>query len=226
MSFEADEDEIRDAVKRGDVEWVLAAFKYKGTEVSKCTCDAIGDGPCPTHARENSLQDELLKLKQQFEDHIDVMRKEGLDIDMDDRLMPVWTGRIHRPGTDGGSNPRITEVWDELTRFGDENTTLRALVATRKCVYGHNQKGEGCELGYPGCACADDLLVFDMERSPKAGKTIQALRKELSDFHDHAIDQGFHLCDGIPGGCPVVNVLKKFNLFGVPHASEESLEEG
>lgn len=36
---------------------------------------------------------------------------------------------------------------------------------------------------------------------------VEALRSELSDFHDHVIDQGHHDCEGIPGGCPVVNVL-------------------
>lgn len=29
---------------------------------SLCLCDAIGNDPCPVHARENSLQDELLKI--------------------------------------------------------------------------------------------------------------------------------------------------------------------
>lgn len=34
MSFEADEDEIREAFKRGDIEWILAAFRYRGKESS------------------------------------------------------------------------------------------------------------------------------------------------------------------------------------------------
>lgn len=34
-----------------------------------------------------------------------------------------------------------------------------------------------------------------------------ALRAELLDFHNHTIDQGWHDCDGIPGGCPVLTVL-------------------
>jgi uncharacterized protein YicC (UPF0701 family) len=34
MSFEADEDEIREAFERGDIEWILAAFRYKGKESS------------------------------------------------------------------------------------------------------------------------------------------------------------------------------------------------
>ncbi len=28
-----------------------------------CTCDDIGDSPCPRHKRENDLENELLKLK-------------------------------------------------------------------------------------------------------------------------------------------------------------------
>lgn len=39
--------------------------------------------------------------------------------------------------------------------------------------------------------------------------TSPELFSELIDFHDHAIDQGWHDCDGIPGGCPVMNVLIK-----------------
>lgn len=35
------------------------------------------------------------------------------------------------------------------------------------------------------------------------------LLSELRDFHDHTIDQGWHDCDGIPGGCPVANLLAK-----------------
>lgn len=29
----------------------------------ECTCDAVGDGPCPAHGRESRLQDELIALK-------------------------------------------------------------------------------------------------------------------------------------------------------------------
>lgn len=39
--------------------------------------------------------------------------------------------------------------------------------------------------------------------------TSPELFSELIDFHDHAIDQGWHDCDAIPGGCPVMNVLIK-----------------
>lgn len=30
---------------------------------------------------------------------------------------------------------------------------------------------------------------------------------ELKDLHDHIIDIGHHDCDGIPGGCPVLQRL-------------------
>jgi hypothetical protein len=35
------------------------------------------------------------------------------------------------------------------------------------------------------------------------------LPRELIDFHDHAIDQDWHGCDGIPGGCPVAAAMAK-----------------
>lgn len=38
-----------------------------------CTCDEIGDGPCEAHARENALQDELIKIKQRLTDAEEVL---------------------------------------------------------------------------------------------------------------------------------------------------------
>lgn len=35
------------------------------------------------------------------------------------------------------------------------------------------------------------------------------LLRELRDFHDHTIDQGWHDCEGIPGGCPVAAAIRK-----------------
>jgi hypothetical protein len=35
----------------------------------------------------------------------------------------------------------------------------------------------------------------------------EAMTDELRDFHDWTIDQGWHECEGIPGGCPVENAL-------------------
>jgi hypothetical protein len=42
----------------------------------------------------------------------------------------------------------------------------------------------------------------------KLGGENEKLRTELDDFHCHTIDQGFHDCEGIPGGCPVANLLR------------------
>jgi hypothetical protein len=47
-----------------------------------------------------------------------------------------------------------------------ENTALRAIVAKVECVYGYRDPESGaCKLGYPGCACADDIaaLTFDCD---------------------------------------------------------------
>jgi hypothetical protein len=62
---------------------------------------------------------------------------------------------------------------------------------------GNHRMGEGA---YP------DLMGCQKYRyEPEPGQTV---RSELQDFHDHAIDQGFHECEGIPGGCPVENMLR------------------
>lgn len=38
-----------------------------------------------------------------------------------------------------------------------------------------------------------------------------ALYDQLSALHDWTIDQGAHVCSGIPGGCPVLTTLDKVN---------------
>lgn len=47
-----------------------------------------------------------------------------------------------------------------------ENDALRALIAKHECIYGHRNVKGVCELGYPGCACMDDL-VATMQWSPE-----------------------------------------------------------
>lgn len=39
-------------------------------------------------------------------------------------------------------------------------------------------------------------------------KALAEVAQELSDFHDHTIDMGWHDCEGIPGGCTVLAALK------------------
>lgn len=59
-----------------------------------------------------------------------------------------------------------------------ENSCLRALAAKHGCVYGHQKDGV-CSLGYPGCACADDLMCWGEERMPTYGAEKLALVSQL-----------------------------------------------
>lgn len=79
---------------------------------------------------------------------------------------------------DGGTAAvHSDECWQQLK---DENTTLRAISSKHGCVYGMQSESGGCQLGYPGCACADDLLIFDTERSAKVGSALQKIRGALT----------------------------------------------
>lgn len=59
-----------------------------------------------------------------------------------------------------------------------------------------------------------DLQFLSDNHVTQTNKTIDMLvrerddfRQEMSDLHDFMIDQSIHECDGIPGGCPVKNLL-------------------
>jgi hypothetical protein len=73
-------------------------------------------------------------------------------------------------------NDVLAELVEEARRLERENTHLRGIVATSTtCAYGHRLPDGICALGYPGCACEDDLVAmveaFHDERGPwrKAG---------------------------------------------------------
>jgi hypothetical protein len=76
-----------------------------------------------------------------------------------------------------GANAAVhtNECWQAIK---DENTALRAIAVKVQCVYGMTKDGV-CQLGFPGCACADDVLCWDMERSAKVGEALQRIRKSL-----------------------------------------------
>jgi len=69
---------------------------------------------------------------------------------------------------DGGQSrfnaEHLLQTADELEklldRLGRENAFLRVRANIEKCLYGHGDARWGCSLGYPGCACMDDLMAM------------------------------------------------------------------
>ena len=58
---------------------------------SSCTCDDIGEGPCPIHARENALQDEVIALRNK----LNKIEKNVCLCDLDDDAGYGTNCRIH-----------------------------------------------------------------------------------------------------------------------------------
>lgn len=56
---------------------------------------------------------------------------------------------------------KMRTFFDAYDRMDRENAHLR-LAFTDKgyCPYGHFSPTGGCALGYPGCACMDDMLAL------------------------------------------------------------------
>lgn len=98
---------------------------------------------------------------------------------MDDELIDRLRKRaeIRRKATCRGAEDRLANDLDEAaarleeldrqaTQLRNENDTLRVLAARVECPYGHRTATGSCRLGYPGCACMDDLMVA-VERYPE-----------------------------------------------------------
>lgn len=62
------------------------------------------------------------------------------------------------------------------------------------------------------CTLEDRWNTSDKQRRNADAKLISSapeLLSEIIQFHDQAIDQGWHDCEGIPGGCTVLAVINK-----------------
>jgi hypothetical protein len=53
----------------------------------------------------------------------------------------------------------IAALETKLDTFDRENAHLRVVAQGVDCPYGFRAQNGGCLLGYPGCACMDDLIV-------------------------------------------------------------------
>jgi len=67
----------------------------------------------------------------------------------------------------------LAALTDRLETFDRENAHLRVVAQQVKCPYGMRASNGACTLGYPGCACMDDvthLMSFDPDTSETAYK--------------------------------------------------------
>lgn len=84
----------------------------------------------------------------------------------------------------------LSEARAELETKRKENDALRAMQVGVKCAYGYRMENGACQLGYPGCACMDDLCAT-MEWGPddlhaQANKRLQE-RAERAEAALHEI---------------------------------------
>jgi hypothetical protein len=58
-----------------------------------------------------------------------------------------------------------------------ENAHLRVVAQNVLCPYGHRASNGACVLGYPGCACMDDLMALLAFMPPEGSRDMQALNR-------------------------------------------------
>ena len=71
----------------------------------------------------------------------------------------------------------IAALETRLDVFGRENAHLRVVAQAVACPYGHRSASGACDLGYPGCACMDDLL-WAADFTPATGERAYQERLE------------------------------------------------
>ena len=71
----------------------------------------------------------------------------------------------------------------ETLELRRENTALRAYAQKAGCPYGHSPGGK-CELGFPGCACADDTAVYFETYGDGMAERREKLLAELREERD------------------------------------------
>jgi hypothetical protein len=77
----------------------------------------------------------------------------------------------------------MTEVHttDRMNTLERENAHLRIMAASVRCPYGHRDVSGSCELGYPGCACMDDLLALQSWCPEDEQKAVVRLGKRVAE---------------------------------------------
>lgn len=120
-------------------------------------------------------------------------------------------GRLRAGGC--ARDQTTTQYCAEAVGLRKENDALRALAAVRGCVYGYQNPAGVCSLGYPGCACMDDLvatMVWSpedegraatkrlLDRAVTAEAEIERLRAELSAATGYMLNAKIDLETGAP----------------------------
>jgi hypothetical protein len=106
--------------------------------------------------------------------------------------------RHAQPFLDAVDDPEVRQqlrlFFDAYDSMDRENTHLRLKLQTAGCPYGHASPERGCELGYPGCACMDDLMAmtaWSPEDEDKAavrlGQRLQATERALENLQQAAL---------------------------------------
>jgi len=90
---------------------------------------------------------------------------------------------------------------ERLAVFDRENAHLRTVAQKVACPYGHRASNGGCMLGYPGCACMDDLYYatsYPPETTEEAYKerlearlSALAERVRIAANHFRSMAEGF-----------------------------------
>lgn len=99
------------------------------------------------------------------------------------RYSPHGTDYGMRPEHDGGYVLHSDHV-DALSVLEKENTFLRVKAQAVGCPYGNTHENGACKSGYPGCACADDLMALQVLSEEDEQKVAVRLRRRLEAAED------------------------------------------
>jgi phosphoglycolate phosphatase-like HAD superfamily hydrolase len=107
-----------------------------------------------------------------------------------------------------------------------ENTALRALVAKQQCVYGYSKNGV-CKLGYPGCACADDIAALAMDSDGAVARMKKRYEEQIADLRERltrADDEVMSYRSGLGAGFGIITANPHKTLVELAKAQEHEIE--
>jgi hypothetical protein len=105
---------------------------------------------------------------------------------------------------DAVEDPEIREAlrvfFDAFDAMDRENTHLRLRLGQNGCPYGHAAQAGYCALGYPGCACMDDLIAIqawepadEAKAAVRLGRLLEATKTVLDDAQQTLVGVALHL---------------------------------